>query len=56
MVRYGALARTVRAVAATSAQVPVVVVVIIDDADCLDEGLAFTLIDARPGRPVRATP
>ena len=54
MDRYGALARTVRAVAATSAQVPVVV--IIDDADCLDEGLAFTLIDARPGRPVRATP
>jgi hypothetical protein len=39
----GALARTARAVAAVSVEVPVVV--IIDDADCLDEGLAVTLVD-----------
>ena len=39
----GALARTARAVAETSVQVPAVV--IIDDADCLDENLAVTLIE-----------
>jgi tetratricopeptide (TPR) repeat protein len=39
----GALARTARAVAATSVRLPVVV--IIDDADQLDEGLALTLIE-----------
>ena len=39
----GALARTARAVAETSVQVPAVV--IIDDADWLDEGLAVTLIE-----------
>jgi hypothetical protein len=38
----GAVARAARAVAATSARVPVVV--IIDDADCLDEGLALAMI------------
>jgi hypothetical protein len=37
------LARTARAVAETSVQVPTVV--IIDDADCLDENLAVTLIE-----------
>jgi hypothetical protein len=39
----GALARAARAVATTSGQVPVVV--IIDDADRLDESLALTLIE-----------
>ena len=39
----GALARTARAVAAVSVQAPVTV--IIDDADCLDEGLAVTLVE-----------
>ena len=39
----GALARTARAVAAMSVQVPVVV--IIDDADWVDQGLAVTLIE-----------
>ena len=39
----GAVARAARAVAAVSARVPVVV--IIDDADCLDEGLALTMIE-----------
>ena len=39
----GALARTARAVAEASVQVPAVV--IIDDADCLDENLAVTLIE-----------
>ena len=39
----GALARTARAVAETSVQVPTVV--IIDDADCLDEDVAVTLIE-----------
>jgi hypothetical protein len=39
----GALARTARAVAATSARVPVVV--IIDDADRINEDLALTLIE-----------
>jgi hypothetical protein len=39
----GALARTARAVAKTSVQVPTVVV--IDDADWLDEGLAVTLTE-----------
>jgi hypothetical protein len=39
----GALARTARAVAATSVRVPTVV--IIDDADWLDEGLAVTLTE-----------
>jgi tetratricopeptide (TPR) repeat protein len=38
----GAVARAARAVAATSARVPVVV--IIDDADCLDESLALAMI------------
>jgi len=44
----GALARTARAVAATSVRVPVVV--IIDDADKLDEGLALTLIENMAAR------
>jgi hypothetical protein len=39
----GALARTARAVAETSVQVPTVVIV--DDADCLEENLAVTLIE-----------
>ena len=39
----GALARTARAVAEASVQVPAVV--IIDDADCLDENLVVTLIE-----------
>ena len=39
----GALARSARAVAATSVEVPVLVV--IDDADCLDERVARTLIE-----------
>ena len=39
----GALARTARAVAAVSVHAPVMV--IIDDADCLDEGLAVTLVE-----------
>ena len=39
----GALARTARAVAETSVQVPAVVIV--DDADCVDENLAVTLIE-----------
>ncbi len=39
----GALARTARAVAEASVQVPAVVIV--DDADWLDEGLAVTLIE-----------
>jgi tetratricopeptide (TPR) repeat protein len=39
----GAVARASRAVAAESAQVPVVV--IIDDADCLDQDLALTMIE-----------
>ena len=39
----GALARTARAVAETSVQVPTVVIV--DDADWVDEGLAVTLIE-----------
>ena len=49
----GALARTARAVAAVSVQAPVTV--IIDDADCLDEGLAVTLVEnltARQGSQV----
>ena len=49
----GALARTARAVAAVSVQAPVMV--IIDDADCLDEGLAVTLVEnltARQGSQV----
>jgi tetratricopeptide (TPR) repeat protein len=39
----GALARAARAVAAVSVSAPVVV--IIDDADCLDHGLAVTLVE-----------
>jgi hypothetical protein len=39
----GALARTARAVAAVSVEAPVTV--IIDDADCLDQGLAVTLVE-----------
>ena len=39
----GALARTARAVAETSVQVPTIV--IIDDADCLEENAALTLIE-----------
>jgi hypothetical protein len=34
-----------RAVAETSVQVPVVVVVVVDDADCLEENVAVTLIE-----------
>ena len=41
--RTASVARTARAVAETSVQVPAVV--IIDDADCLDEGLAVTLTE-----------
>jgi Tetratricopeptide repeat len=44
----GAVARAARAVAAVSVSVPVVV--IIDDADCLDPGLAVTLIRNLAGR------
>jgi tetratricopeptide (TPR) repeat protein len=44
----GALARTARAVAAVSVSAPVVV--IIDDADCLDGGLAVTLVENLTGR------
>ena len=39
----GALACAARAVAAVSVHVPVVVIV--DDADCLDQGLAVTLVE-----------
>ena len=39
----GVVARAARAVAAVSARVPVVVIV--DDADCLDEGVALTMIE-----------
>jgi hypothetical protein len=39
----GALARTARAVAETSVQVPTIV--IIDDADCLEENAAVTLVE-----------
>jgi tetratricopeptide (TPR) repeat protein len=49
----GTLARTARAVAAVSVQAPVTVIV--DDADCLDEGLAVTLVEnltARQGSQV----
>ena len=49
----GALARTARAVAKVSVDAPVTV--IIDDADCLDEGLAVTLAEnltARQGSQV----
>jgi hypothetical protein len=49
----GALARTARAIAAVSVHVPVVVIV--DDADCLDVGLAVTLAEnltARHGSQV----
>jgi tetratricopeptide (TPR) repeat protein len=49
----GALARAARAVAAVSVEAPVTVV--IDDADCLDEDLAVTLVEnltARQGSQV----
>jgi hypothetical protein len=39
----GALARTARAVAAVSVSAPVVVIV--DDADCLDRALAVTMVE-----------
>jgi hypothetical protein len=47
----GALARTARRVAAASIYVPVVVIV--DDADCLDARLAVTLVTASLGLRLR---
>ena len=48
----GGVARAARALARLSVSVPVVV--IIDDADCLDPGLALTLIRGLAGRRGRA--